>query len=270
MAWKLKLDDKGVPVLKDGKPIYVKEDGSELVFDAEQAFSKIGQLTGEAADNRKRATEAEAKVKEYEGIDDPEAARKAIETVKNLDDGKLVTAGKAEEIKVAAQRAAEERIQAERKQMTEKITTLEQERNQYRDGLHEEMIGGGFARSKFIQEKIAIPPDMVRAAFGKSFKVENGKAVAYEPDGRTPIYSRQKMGEVADFDEALEILVDRYPHKDQIIKGSGSSGSGASNGASNGSGGKRVLTRAAFEALDANEKRAVAIDQSQGKAVVTD
>jgi hypothetical protein len=268
MAWKLKLDDKGIPVLKDGKPIYVKDDGSEIAFDAEQAFTKIGQLTGENTSYKERFTVAEAKVKEFEGIEDPEQARKALETVKNLDDGKLITAGKAEEIKAAAQRAAEERVQATLKQSKEQIDVLAKERDQYRDGLHEEMIGGGFARSKFINEKIAIPPDMVRAAFGKAFKVENGKAIAYGADGK-PIYSRQKMGEVADFDEALEILIDQYPYKDRIMKGSGSSGSGASNGGAD-HGGKRVLSRAQFEALDGDAKRAVAIDHSQGKAVITD
>jgi hypothetical protein len=268
MAWKLKLDENGNPVLKDGKPIYLKDDGSELVFDAEQAFTKIGQLTGENTDYKKRFNDAEAKVKAFEGIDDPEAARKALETIKNLDDGKLVTAGKAEEIKVAAQKAAEDRIAATLKQSNDRIAALEQERNTFKTQLEDEMIGGGFARSKFIQEKIAIPPDMVKAAFGRAFKVEDGKAIAYDQSGK-PIYSRQKMGEVADFDEALEILIDQYPYKDQIMKGSGSSGSGASNGAAN-QGGKRVLTRAQFNSLDGEGQRAAAIEAGQGKAVIMD
>ena len=42
----------------------------------------------------------------------PEAARKAIETVANLDAGKLLTAGKVEEIKAAAKKTAEEQVAA--------------------------------------------------------------------------------------------------------------------------------------------------------------
>ena len=37
-------------------------------------------------------------------------------------------------------------------------------------------------------------------------------------------------GWIADFDEALETLVDMYPHRDSILKSSGQSGSGATGG----------------------------------------
>jgi len=69
----------------------------------------------------------------------------------------------------------------------------------------------------------------VQARFGQAFKVEDGKVVAYDPAGNK-IFSRSRAGEVADFDEALEALVDQYPYKDQILRGSGASGGGASPG----------------------------------------
>jgi hypothetical protein len=69
----------------------------------------------------------------------------------------------------------------------------------------------------------------VQARFGQNFKIENGKIVATDLTGNK-IFSRARPGEHADFEEALEILVDQYPHKDQILKGTGSSGSGASPG----------------------------------------
>jgi hypothetical protein len=263
------LDDKGQVVLQDGKPVYVKPDGTDLVFDAEQAFTKIGQLTGENADYRKRYTEAEAKVKAFDGIDDPEAAKKALETMQNIDQGRLLTAGKVEELKASITKTAEEKVADVLKQSKSQIDQLTQERDTFRDQLNEEKIGGGFSRSKFIQEKIAIPADMVRAAFGKAFKVEDGKTVAYGADGK-PIYSRSRMGEIADFDEALEILVDQYPYKEQILKGSGASGSGAANGNGTNHGGKKVYSRSQFNALDPAAQRSAALEVSQGKAALTD
>ena len=77
---------------------------------------------------------------------------------------------------------------------------------------------------------------MVQARFGSAFKVEDGKIVAYDNAGNK-IFSRSRPGELADFDEALETLVDQYPYKDQILKGSGASGGGAQQGG--GSGGQQ-------------------------------
>ncbi|MGU2278523.1 hypothetical protein ACSEOP_16650 [Pseudomonas aeruginosa] len=111
---KLKLDENGNAVLQDGKPIYVHEDGKEAPFDAAAAVAKISALNREAQGHREAKEAAEARAKLFEGIDDPEAAVKALETVKNLKDGDLVTAGKVEEIKSAAKRAAEEQVSRRR------------------------------------------------------------------------------------------------------------------------------------------------------------
>src|SRR5262249_16838638 len=59
---------------------------------------------------------------------------------------------------------------------------------------------------------------------------EDGRVVGYHPDG-SKIYSRAKMGtELADFDEALETLIDAHPDKAHILKGDGQSGGGADGG----------------------------------------
>lgn len=57
------------------------------------------------------------------------------------------------------------------------------------------------------------------------------RRLAYDQSGNK-IFSRARPGELADFDEALEVLVDQYPHKEQILKASGANGGGA--GTSNG------------------------------------
>jgi hypothetical protein len=120
--------------------------------------------------------------------------------------------------------------------------------------LYDEKVGGAFARSKLVAEKLAIPADLVRSHFGHSFKVENGQMLAFDSDGEK-IYSKARPGELADFDEALGRLIEAYPHKDSILKSSGASGGNAIGGghatvASN------SMPRARWEGMDPGERMA--------------
>lgn len=230
---KLKLDAEGHAVLQDGKPVYIHDDGKEVAYDAASTVATISRLNGEAKSHRERAEAAESKLKAFEGIDDPAAARKALETIKNLDHKKLVDAGEVEKVKAEAIKALEE-----------KYAPIVKEVDAIKGQLYAEKIGGSFARSKFIQEKAAIPADLVQARFGQNFKIEDGKIVATDITGNK-IFSRSRPGELADFDEALEILIEQYPHKDQILKGAGQAGGGS--GPSNGGGAPTNKRRSDFK-----------------------
>lgn len=241
---KLKLDANGNPVLQDGHPVYVYDDGKEAAIDVPTLHKSV---TARAEQSQR--VEAENKtlkeqVKAFEGITDPAAARKAMETVKNLGDKQLVDAGEVEKVKLEAIKA----VRAE-------FEPIVAERDTLKGSLFNEMIGGSFSRSKLIADKFAIPADLVQARFGSNFKVEDGKTVAYDTGGNK-IFSRSRPGEVANFDEALETLVDQYPYKDQILKGSGASGGGAGGGS--GGGGGKTMTRAQFAALSPAEQMATA------------
>lgn len=245
---KLKLDDKGAVVVQDGKPVYVLDDGKEIAFDAPATKDTISRLNKEAQTHREAKEALEAKYKAFEGIDDPEKARKALEVVKNLDDKKLIDAGEVEKVKLEAQNAFNEQLKGQEK----KYKPILEERDSLKNQLQQERLGAAFGRSKFIQDKLAIPVDLAQARFGSNFYIEDGKIRAKGADGNL-VYSRTNPGNPADFDEALEILVDSYPYRDNILKGSGASGGGA-GGSSGGAGGKRQLTRAQFDAMDAGEK----------------
>ncbi|MDO5058576.1 MAG: hypothetical protein Q4D82_01380 [Neisseria sp.] len=218
---KLKLDENGYAVVQDGKPVYVHDDGKEVPFDAPGAMSKISSLNAEAKKHREAKDEAEAKLKLFDGIEDAAAAKKALETVKNFDDKKLIDAGEAERVKAEAIKVYEGKL-SEAQAETEKI----------RSQFHNELIGGSFARSKVIADKLAIPADMAQAYFGKHFGIsEDGRIVAKDSNGQE-IFSRVQPGEKAGFEEAIEALIEAYPHKDSILKGSGSTGGGSTpNGA---------------------------------------
>ncbi|OIN44520.1 DUF6651 domain-containing protein [Pseudomonas costantinii] len=232
---KLKIDEEGHVVVVDGKPVYVSDDGKDVAFDAQGTVATISRLNAEAKTNRERAEGAEGALKAFEGIADPAEARKALETIKNFDAKKLVDAGEVEKVRAEAIKAVEE-----------KYAPIVAERDSLNAALVTEKVGGSFDRSKFITDKLAIPSDLVRARFGEQFKVEDGKVVAYDKTGNK-LFSRSNPGEIANFDEALELLVDSYPYRDQILKSSGASGGGASGGAA--TGGAQKLSRAQFEAL---------------------
>ncbi|UBX51221.1 hypothetical protein LDO52_07530 [Acinetobacter pseudolwoffii] len=222
------IEGKTYAEVDGDKPIYIHDDGKEAPHDAAHTVATISRLNGEAKTHREAKEQLEAKFKGFEGIEDPAAAKKALETLKNFDDKKLVDAGEVEKIKLEAIKAVEE-----------KYAPIVQERDAFQSQLHNELIGGGFARSKFIQDNIAVPVDMIQATFGKNFQIENGKVVAVGADGQK-IYSRTRPGEIADFDEALETLVGGYQYKDSILKGSQSQGGGFQGGGGSKSGPKSL------------------------------
>lgn len=241
---KLKLDDQGHVVLQDGKPVYVYDDGKEVAFDAPGTVNTITRLNAEAKTHREGKEAAEKLLKAFDGIEDGAAAKKALEIVANLDQKKLVDAGEIDKVKDEISKAYKGQLD----EATTKAATFEKQ-------LYEEKIGGAFSRSKYIGEKLAIPADLVQSKFGAAFKVEDGKTIAYDQHGQK-IYSRTRPGEIADFDEAIESLVEQYPHRDHILKGSGANGSGAPNNGGNGGQGKKSISRSQFDALDPMGKHA--------------
>lgn len=244
MPMKLKLDDAGHVIVKDGHPVYVHDDGKEIPFDANGTVATISRLNGEAKNNRERAEGAEAKLKTFDAITDVPAALKALDTVGKLSDKKLLDAGEVDKVREAAKKAFDEQL-----------APVVAERDKLKSALVSEKVGGSFARSKLIADKLAIPADLVQAKFGSSFRLVDNNVVAFGADGKE-IFSRTKPGEIAGFDEALEILIDGYAYKDTILKGTGASGGGAGGGGGGGpANGKKTLTRPAFEALDAANRQ---------------
>ncbi|WP_338825230.1 tape measure protein [Glaesserella parasuis] len=184
-------------------------------------MQKISSLNAENKQHREAKEKAEAELKKFDGIDDVAKAKEALKTVENLDAKKLIDAGEAEKVKQEVIKGYEQKL-ADAKALAEKV----------QGQLHTELIGGSFARSKFVTEKLAMPVDVAQAFFGKHFSIdENGAILAKDAFGNE-IFSRVKPGQRADFEEALEALVDAYPNKNSILKGSGSSGGGGGAGGS--------------------------------------
>jgi hypothetical protein len=81
---------------------------------------------------------------------------------------------------------------------------------------------------------------MATEYFGKHFKIEDNRIVGYL-DGEK-ILSKTKYGELADFDEALETIIEKYPMKDRILR-AGHAGGPPASGNSNQSGGQNIIRR---------------------------
>ncbi len=237
---KLKLDDQGHAVVQDGKPVYVQDNGQEVAFDVAGTVSTISRLNGEAKSHRERAETAESRLKGFEGIEDPAAAIKALGILKNLDDKKLVDAGEIDKVRSEAVKAVED-----------KYAPFLKENETLKGQLNSHLIGGAFSGSKFIAEKFAAEGpagvDIARSLFANNLKVEDGKVVGYDAHGNK-LYSRANPGELASADEAIELLVDAYPHKNHILKSSGGNGGGAPHGGGN-NGGKKSIARAQYDTL---------------------
>lgn len=236
---KLKTDASGNAVLQDGKPVYLTEDGQELALDAAKLYGQVRDLTKEAGAKRKALEAAEAKLAEFAEIEDPKAAREALEAIKSLD-GK----SKADIERARSEVAA--RFQKELEAERARVKTLEA-------SLHSELIGGGFARSKFITERLTIPAELAQSHFGRHFVVENGRMVAKDANGAV-IGSRANPAEPASFDEAMEVLVSGYAYKDSILKATQKSGSGAQPGATGNT--AKTMPTADFDRLSPKDQAA--------------
>lgn len=234
-------------LVQDGKPVY-EADGKDIAFDAAQALDTAKSLRGEAQRHREAKEAAEASLKAYEGISDPEAARKALQTVQSLDQKKLVDAGEIQKVR--------DEIAAEyRKQLAEKDEKLAKLDQTYKG----EKLSAAFARSKFIAEKLAIPPDLAEAAFAKHFTFDDGgNLIAKDSQGVT--ITSKASGGSASFDEALEALVGSYPNRDAILKGSGAAGGGAHDARGHGT---KIISQKDFDALSPKDRAAKMADGYQ-------
>lgn len=236
MPWK--RDDQGQLALDDnGDPIRIDSNGNEASV-KDDGIDSLQRAVSESIQRKEKIQDLEKQLKNYEGIDDPQKAKDALEKVQNLENKDLIDAGKAEEMK-----------QQIKDQYENKISEKDQALSERDQQIHNLVVSNAFASSQVVNEKTILPPDVAEAYFGKHFKVENGQAVAYDQNGN-PIYSKDKPGEPASFDEALDHLVENHPQRDRLLKGSpGGSGSGPGGG----SGGGKKISRSQFDSMEADQ-----------------
>ncbi len=245
-----KTNAEGQIEMKDGNPVYVDAGGVERAMDA----NRITQLNGESQGYRTRAETAEASLKAFEGLDAVKA-KEALDVVSKLDQKQLIDAGEVDKVRSEIESAF-------KTQLTEAQTALESANRKVDDM----RLSSAFGGSKFVAEHVNAPVDMVRSTFGNNFKVENDTLVPYDANGNK-IYSAERPGEVAGFEEGLKILIHSRDDKDSLLLTKPRSGSG-NEGGGGAPGQGKTLSRAEFAALQPHEQAAFAAEAREGKAQI--
>jgi len=276
MELSLKLDADGHVVLDEGKPVYVNPDGKDIAIDATALYVKISELGTEAKTHRTGKAALKADLEKitglFEGIEDLEEwknlAVKNAELVANFNDKDLVDAKKVEQIK----RAQNEAHEIEKANILKSFSIKESEFQDIINGkdgtIYNLMVSSRFAQSPFFtgpEPKSILPPEIAERYFGSNFKVEkeSGKLRVTGYIGDEPIYSNLKPGELAEFEEALEAVIDVYPMKDRILRTTG-----GGSGASGGSGGD-TKTGIEGKILKMQEQYKEAMTAGNGKLAIT-
>lgn len=240
-ALKLKLDENGHVVIQDGKPVYIYEDGKEAPFDVNAAMQKISDLNEESKNRRLAIEKLTGDLGRYKDEDgnflDPDVAYKAIETVKNYNDKEMFDATQVESMKTQMNKAYSEKLDKLLKDHGHEKEALSNAISKKDAAIFKLLVKDRFTTSPFVNNKLAIPSEIVADYFGDHFKVEGEpesmRVIGYIGDEK--ILSRERPGTPADFEEAIEAIVDRYPMKDRIMRGTGTgSGSGGNIGQSGG------------------------------------
>lgn len=253
MALKLKLDNDGHAVLQDGKPVYTDDaDGKELAFDAEQMRSKISELNAESKQHRLTAKEKAELLEKYGDAkpEDVAAFRATLEELGGVDGLKKLKEKSGidvEAVKKSITESYESKLAAANKSIEEKDSDI-----------RKLLVGNGFALAKSLEGTIFKDTrDVAESYFGRHFKVENGKPVAYM--GENMLLSRERPGEPADVNEALAILIDQHPQRDSFKLATGGGSGAPPNGSKQGQNGEKTISRAEFQALPPAQQSALAI-----------
>jgi hypothetical protein len=241
MSWKLKVDEETkAPVINDdGKIVYINPDGEELPLDPPAMYEKISAMGKANQKDREKFTALRDKFSIFESIEDivkwKEEADAAITTVANFNEKDWLKADKVDALKKEMNAAYEEKLKNKDVAHTEVLAAKDEVISKKDAQIRTLLVSNKFAVSKYFNgsdSKTLMPPDAAEALFGRYFKVEENNGhlsiKAYSNDG-DPLLSKLNPGEPAGFEEAIGFIVDKYPHKDQIMR-SKSGGSGGTGG----------------------------------------
>lgn len=250
-GWKKDADGKLVAD-ENGNPIFIQANGTEGTIDG----NTISRLNREAQTNREKAEDLEKKLKVFEGLD-PVQAREAFDKLSKIDQKKLIDSGEIEKVKDEIGKG-----------FTIQLAAKDEENKGLRNELNNMKIGSVFSSSQFIKDRIAIPIDMFRPAFEKYFKISETGDVHAVDDNGARLYSEKRIGEFATTEEALEQLVNKYAHKETILKANNNSGSGGGNGGNRGTG--STVSRADMDKMNPVQRAEVAAKANAGTVQIVD
>ena len=226
MEYKTILNDEGkvvgIAVNEKSLPIMVGEDGVETGIDAIHLLAKVPALQEEAKGHRLNAKtiqdELDVFKEKFSGIEDPAKALEALTKMQDIDGQKLIDANDAETLRKQLQSAHDKEVEnlrgtfeAKSKEFGETINTMQAD-------LFDALVLQKFNNSPWFSgenPKTFLFAEVAKDHFGKNFKVEKdstGKStvIGYHMAGENAgqkIFSMERPGELAGFDEAISILL---------------------------------------------------------------
>ena len=226
MAFKLKMNEQGHAVVVDGKPIYVDDEGKELPFCANEAWNKYHTLNEENKKRRMQAEELSAKLKAFEGFD-PEVIKRNAEIAEKFKEHEAIKNGEIEKLKNELVSTSEKKIKEWEQKYNQLNETARQREERLNNEINNSILDSMFSGSEYVKKNVEMPVRGLRALFANRFKVdpETRKVYAVDEEGNT-LLSENKIGAVASFEEALELLIKRDPDRDRILKATGTAGGG--------------------------------------------
>lgn len=244
---KLKLTEDGNAVVEDGKVVMIDDDGDETAVDVIGGLSRLSEVNAEAARHRKAAKAAEEKLKRFEGIEDPDAAREALRKVSDFDDKDLLDADKAREMReraIAETREAYEEKLAEREKDRE---SLARELSDLRTSHLFSEVGPAAFKGTIYERA----PGHAERVYRDHVRFEDGQPVVYLDPGKyeRPVPSKERPGDHADPAEALRFLIQQDPNRESLFLSNANGGGGAPNNGDGGEGGSKTMTRERFDQL---------------------
>lgn len=251
IGWK--KDDSGALVTDtDGNPIYIGPDGKEQTL----APGYVNKINTEATQYRNQARDLQSKLDAFGDLD-PKAARDAVTKMKDVNLDELVNKGEIDNVRNQLKQQFERDIGDRDAKLTDAQKRIERL-----------ALDAAFGSSKLLKEQIALPEDVVRAAFRDRFEydAEKDRVVPKNAMGEPLI---NKNGDIASVDEALTVYIEARSDKDVWLKAPDASGSGNNGGGGGRSGGNR-MKRADFDALPPAEQAAAGTKVSKGELQIVD
>lgn len=215
MALKYRLDSEPDPALKD---LYAAGDDGKWTLQVEGAVpvEKLNEFRSTNTTLLKQVDEFKSK---FDGID-PEAARKALETVSKIDEKKLVDAGKLDEVIASRTKAMQE---AHDKALGQATAELEGAKAQLSRLVVDQAILDAGTKLGLRQ---GAADDLINR--GRAvFQLKDGAPAALDEKGN-PRYGAK--GEPLSVEEFVESLLKSAPHLFDESKGAGSSGGNGGDG----------------------------------------
>lgn len=228
---KLKLDESGNAVLKDGAPVY-EIDGKDTTFDAAAVHASLTTIRRERDEAKALVGQLETSLRRFGTSEEQlEQAAKKLKLATNLDEKTLAEAGKIDEVIANRIKTHTEASAAEKAALESKLGELSNK-------LRSVLISSKFSKTP-LASGLYLTPDAIEAMFGPHFEVDGDNVVAFRDPGskKDKIYSKKDPGKLADFDEALEVVVTSHPNYKKWKRPMAVSGGDAPGGDSVGAGG---------------------------------